>query len=169
MKIRVNVTIRLAKHSDLESINRIYNQSVPTQCATADCFPVSMQQREAWFQKHTPEKYPVFVAETGQKIVGWLSFSAYRAGRRALRHTAEISYYIATDYQGKGIATQLFAYVLSNAQRYGISALLAILLEHNTASRKLLEKYGFERWGRLPDIVRFENRTASQLIYGRHL
>jgi RimJ/RimL family protein N-acetyltransferase len=45
--------------------------------------------------------------------------------------------------------------------------LLGILLERNTASRRLMEKCGFEVWGRLPDVALIDGELVSHLYYGR--
>lgn len=55
------------------------------------------------------------------------------------------------------------------AKALHITVLIAILLDGNQASIALLKKYGFHEWGRLPQIVQFENSTVDHLIYGRKL
>lgn len=34
-------------------------------------------------------------------------------------------------------------------------------------SRRLLEKFGFERWGVLPEVDEFDGRLCGQWYYGR--
>src|SRR5688572_9266370 len=73
--------IRLAKMDDLPAIVDIYNQSIPSQQATGDTQPVSVEGRLAWFHEHHPDEHPIFVAEVDGHISGWCSLSAYRLGR----------------------------------------------------------------------------------------
>ncbi|MCD4679556.1 MAG: GNAT family N-acetyltransferase [Bacteroidales bacterium] len=134
--------IRKAKKEDLPLINYIYNQSVQTKMSTADIDPVTIEERERWFKSHD-EDHPVFVAEEKEQLIGWISLSAYRPGRRALRFTAEVSYYVHKDFQKKGIGSLLMAYTVENAPKYGIRTLFAILLENNSSSIKHLEKFNF--------------------------
>ena len=47
--------------------------------------------------------------------------------------------------------------------------LLGYVLGHNEASLQLFEGMGFERWGRLPRIARFEESERDLVIVGRIL
>jgi len=161
--------IRLAEVNDLPTIVDIYNQSIPSQQATGDTQPVSVEGRTAWLREHRPEEHPIFVAEVDGQVAGWCSLSAYRPGRAALRFTAEISYYIASAYHRRGIATALAEHALAACPGVGIRHLFAIVLEGNQASVNLLEKMGFERWGYLPRVADFDGREVGHLYYGRHL
>lgn len=161
--------IRIATKKDLRDINEIYNQSIPSRRSTADTEPVNMKERERWFREHKPETYPVMVAETDHGIMGWIAFTPYRPGRKALRHTAEISYYIHTDHQDRGVGSQLMEYAIKIAPQYGFKNLIAILISHNHASIKLLEKFGFSEWGRLPETVNFEEDTYDHLYFGKKI
>ncbi|RZT95634.1 phosphinothricin acetyltransferase [Ancylomarina subtilis] len=161
--------IRLAQTSDLEAINTIYNQAVLARYCTADLDSISMREREIWFQTHSEENYPVFVGEESGEVVAWFSFSAWRSGRRALVQTAEVSYYIHDQHFRKGYASQLMSFALTKAPELGFKNLFAILLEPNIASIKLLEKFGFELWGRLVDVAEIDGEVCSQRIYGRQV
>jgi phosphinothricin acetyltransferase len=161
--------IRLARIEDLPEIVAIYNQSIPSQRSTGDTQPVQVEERKNWFLEHTAEKYPIFIAETDGQIAGWCSLSAYRPGRAALRHTAEISYYIAQEYHRQGVATALIEHAIAACPELEIKNLFAIVLERNTASLKLLEKMGFEKWGYLPRVADFDGEETGHLYYGQHV
>jgi L-amino acid N-acyltransferase YncA len=163
------MTIRLARNGDLEAINRIYNQAVVRRFCTAHLQPVDMQYREQWFTRHHPEKYPVFVSERDGAITGWMSISPYREGRQALSHVGELSYYVDRDFQRQGVGSSLLGHAIAEAPRLGISVLIAILLDRNPASIKLLEKFGFTRWGSMPGIAVIGGETADHLYYGLKL
>ncbi len=160
--------IRKARKEDLPSINNIYNQSVHTKMSTADIDPVSLEEREKWFNSHD-ENHPVFVVEENRQLIGWISISPYRARRKALRFTAEVSYYIHRDFLKKGIGTKLMEYAIANASKYNIKTLFAILLENNAASIKLLEKFNFEKWAHLPGVADFDGDEVGQYYYGRRV
>ncbi len=158
--------IRKAKEADLIFINEIYNQSVDSQISTADMYPSDMDGRREWFESHDKDKYPVYVAEKGDVLIGWVSLSAYRPGREALRFTAEVSYYVHQDYQKKGIGSGMLEFILGKAPDYNIKNVFAILLDTNIGSIKLLEKFKFQKWGHLPDIADFNGRECGQFYYG---
>lgn len=169
MAKETNFLIRTAHPDDLPAIVAIYNQAIPSKRSTGDTEPVRVEDRAAWFQEHTPGKYPIFVAEVAGEVAGWCSLSAYRPGRGAFRHTAEVSYYIASAFQRRGIATALLEHALAACPRLQLRHLIAIVLEENEPSLRLLEKMGFEKWGSLPGVADFDGREVGHLYYGRHV
>lgn len=161
--------IRKAQQKDLKAINDIYNQAVDTRYSTADITPISLKSRKIWFIEHQPKNYPVFVAEINNKVLGWLSFSPYRKGRMALSSTAEISYYIHKDFRRKGIGNALLNFAIKKASKYNFKNLLALLLEHNKGSIRLLEKSGFKKWGLMPRLAEIDGEEYGHLYYGLRL
>ncbi len=161
--------IRLAQIEDLPTIVDIYNQSIPSQCSTADTLPVQVEQRTNWFLEHSPENYPIFIAEVNEQIAGWCSLSPYRPGRAALRSTAEISCYVALEYDRKGVANALVGHAIVTCPGLGIKNLFAIVLERNAASLKLLDKMGFEKWGYMPRVADFDGEETGHFYYGRRV
>lgn len=163
------VKIRLAEEKDLLAVDAIYNYWIKSERSTADTIPYSREEREGWFREHSPEKYPVYVADNGGEVVGYFSFSPYRKRREALRYVAEISYFIAPGWQGRGLGSLLMEHAIGVAPGFGFRTLIAILLEHNAASIALLRKYRFKEWGRLPGIVVFGDKRYDHLFYGLKL
>lgn len=160
------MNIRVARTEDLEQLTEIYNQAIRAGGKTADTEPFTAQERSEWLRKHSEKTYPVYVAEKGGSILGYLSISPYRPGRAALRYTAEVSYYVHLKYQRKGVGSELMEYALSNCGKLGIKNLFAILLETNTASIALLEKFEFSKWAHLPLVASFDGVEVGQLYFG---
>ena len=46
---------------------------------------------------------------------------------------------------------------------------MAILLDINEASTRVLKKFGFEKWGHLPNIAEINGSKCGQFIYGKNL
>ena len=158
--------IRLAAESDLPRIVAIYNQAVDQRGATADLTPVSVESRRQWLADHRPDSRPIWVAES-DAIAGWCSLSGYRPGRMALRHTAEISYYVDRDHRRQGVARRLIEHALAACPSLEIRHQMTSPLDINTPSIRLLESFGFEQWGQLPDVAEIDGRRCGHLIYGR--
>jgi len=158
--------IRTARQADLARIAEIYNQAVALKSATADLDPIEPGDRVRWLEEHVPEKYPIYVAEVDDKVIGWCSLSPYRPGRMALRYTAEISYYIHEGYRRKGIGSALVKHAIAQCEKLGIKTLFALLLDVNVASVKLLEKHDFAKWGHMPNVADFDGQECGHLIYG---
>ncbi len=162
-------SVRLALLEDLPRLTAIYNQAIAARNATADTVPFTPDQRLEWFNLHTPEAYPIYVCtDAGGQVQGWLSVSPYRS-RPALARTAEVSYYVDYGQHGRGIGSMLMAHAIRQAPSLGRKIYLAILLEWNMPSRRLLEKFGFERWGYLPEVAEFDGRLCGQWYYGRRV
>lgn len=86
-----------------------------------------------------------------------------------MRFTVEVSYYIHNDYQRRGIGIELMEFAVQRSKELNYGTLIAILLEWNIPSIKLLEKFGFQEWGRLIDIADFDGYTCSHLYHGLKL
>ena len=161
-----SATIRLATQDDIPAIVAIYNQAILRGGCTADTDPIDPIQWQHWLDIHPADKYPVWVAVDSHAVVGWVSISAWRPGRKALVGVAEVSYYVHNDFQGRGIGQQLLLHAIRHMETLQLHTILAILLGVNSRSITLLEKHGFTRWGTLPGVARFTNSSSDQVIYG---
>ena len=160
------MNIRKATIKDLQALVEIYNQAITVGQKTADITPVTIEDRVKWFNDHTSDKYPIWVAEKDSLVLGYLTLSAYRPGRMALRYTAEISYYVHFEHHRQGVASNLLQYALDICTSLQIKNLLAILIDNNQDSIRLLKKYGFEKWGHMPRIADFNGVEVGHLYYG---
>ena len=113
------MTIRDAIVADLPAIVAIYNASIPGRAATADTQPVTVASRSDWFHEHNPNVRPLWVAVQNDIIAGWLSFQSFY-GRPAYHATAELSVYIAPNWQRKGIGNALLSQAVVQAPRLGV-------------------------------------------------
>jgi phosphinothricin acetyltransferase len=162
------MNIRDAADSDLADIVRIYNEAIPGRQATADTEPVTIAERTAWFAEHSPQSRPLWVVEDDGAIAGWLSLQSFY-GRPAYQATAEVSIYVSSSYQGRGIGRRLLREVIEKSGRFGISTLVGFIFGHNEASLRLFAGEGFERWGLLPRVAQLDGRERDLVIVGRRV
>jgi L-amino acid N-acyltransferase YncA len=160
--------IRLATEQDLPGILAIYNATIPQRIATADLEPVSVENRQEWFAKHTADQYPIFVIEKAETVIAWLSFQEFYA-RPAYHATAEISIYVDTNYRHQGIGSYLLSYALHHSPELGIKTLLGFIFGHNQPSLRLFTKFGFQEWGYLPRIAELDQIERDLVIVGKRL
>jgi len=146
-------TIRDATDKDLPAIIEIYNQSIPAGRSTADTSPITVADRVEWFRQFDPAKRPIWVAEDEGRIAGCVYLTWFYGGRPAYDKTAEISTYIATDYQRKGLGALLKQKMIEACPRLGVENLISMYFDHNEATKKLNEKFGFQVVGHLPEIA----------------
>ena len=92
---------------------------------------------------------------------------AYRQGN-IHRRTAEIGFYIAEEYWGKGIATvavsKICDYLFSNSD---IIRLYAEPFSYNTASCRVLEKAGFKYEGTLESNAVKSGKICDMKMYAK--
>jgi L-amino acid N-acyltransferase YncA len=160
------MNIRTALPSDLPALVAIYNQAIEAGHQTADLSPMTVDERRGWFESHSPHTHPIFVAEEDGTVLGYCTISPYRPGRMALRHTAEISYFVDARHRRRGVASRLLTFAVEACPSLDLRTLFAIVLETNTVSIRLLKRHGFERWGHLPGVAVFDGVEVGQDYYG---
>ena len=163
-----DMIIRDARDADLPVIIDIYNASVPTRMVTAELEPTTVEARLPWFHEHAPDQYPVWVAESDSRVIGWLDFKKFLP-RCAYRGTAEISVYVDEKFRRRGVARRLLEEAIARASSLGINAMIGLIFAHNEPSLRLFDRLGFERWGLLPRIARLDGIERDLAIVGRHI
>lgn len=161
-------TIEDARPSDLAEIVEIYNSTVAGRMVTADLEPVSVQDRQRWFQEHNSHHRPLWVLRTENGIAAWFSFQSFY-GRPAYNGTAEISVYVSEHHRGSGAGSILLAKALEEAPRLGLQNLVGFVFGHNKPSLGLLKKFGFAEWGVLPGVAVMDGVERDLVIIGRKL
>lgn len=162
--------IRLAQPDDLPHIVKIYNQSIAPKASTADLSPVTVADKESWFNEHlnTPTR-PIYVLTTEHGVLmAWGSFSEVK-NRLAYHISSEISIYVDNSYQGLGLGSLMLERMIYQAPKLGIVNILALIFGHNKPSLALFGKYGFEQWGRLPKVCDMQQFRADIVIMGKSL
>ena len=157
--------IRSAVESDLAAIVQIYNAAIPGRMSTADLEPVSVESRLAWYREHSPNSWPIWVMESEQNIVGWLSFQLFY-GRAAYQHTAEVSLYVSPDRQRCGIGQKLLQSAILRSPELQLKNLIGLIFAHNQPSLRLFEKFGFQQWGYLPQVTELDGVERDIVILG---
>ena len=160
--------IRDATIEDLPAIVAIYNSTVPTRMVTADTEPVSVASRQKWVADHSLAWRPLWVAEEGSQVAGWLSFSSFY-GRPAYNTTCEVSVYLAREHRHRGLGTEMLRRCIEHAPQIGVITLLGFIFGHNELSLRLFEKMGFQRWGHLPRVAVLDGVERDLIIVGRRV
>ncbi|MDX8289047.1 GNAT family N-acetyltransferase [Metabacillus indicus] len=159
--------IRKAVRSDLPAIVEIYNSTIQSRAVTADLTPVTVADREAWFNNHTDMR-PIWVMTDEDKVVAWLSFESFH-GRAAYQYTAEVSIYIDQNVRGKGIGTTFLQAALDACPELGIKTLLGLVFGHNEASLRLFKRFGFEQWANMPRVAELDGVERDLVIVGKRV
>jgi L-amino acid N-acyltransferase YncA len=168
MQRTVSFAHRIAKREDLPDIVNIYNSTIPSRMVTADTDPVPVESRVRWFEEHSAASRPLWVAEAGGRIAGWLSFSSFY-GRPAYHKTAEISVYVHETYRKQGLGSYFLGEALAHAPSLRLDTLLGFIFGHNLPSLALFERFRFERWGQLPRVAVLDGIERDLVIVGRRV
>ena len=144
--------VRSATHNDLPAILEIYNDAVLTTTASYDYEPRSMEHRVAWFQQHTEQNLPIFVAtDSDSRIAGWSSLSRFH-DRKGYQFTVENSVYVAEAERGRGIGKLLLAPLIASARERRLHAIIAVIDADNVASIRLHARFDFVEVGRFKQV-----------------
>jgi L-amino acid N-acyltransferase YncA len=158
------ISVRDATSNDLAAIVAIYNQSIPAGRATADTQPVTVESRRAWFGRFDPQKRPIWVAEEEDRTIGCVYLSSFYEGRPAYDQTAEISLYLDSDYQRRGLGSLLMQRMIDACPRLGVTTLIGMHFDHNKATHRLNQKFGFELAGHLTEIAQVQGHKRGLMI-----
>lgn len=159
-------TISIAQQSDLADIVGIYNSTVAGRQSTADLVPASIESKQAWFDVHGGNRPLLVLKNQAGELMAWGSFSDYYP-RDAYRITAEISIYVRHDMRGVGVGKILLRYMMEKAPQLDIHNIIAVIFGHNHASIRLFHSFGFEEWGRLPQVCDMEGMLADIVLLGK--
>jgi L-amino acid N-acyltransferase YncA/GrpB-like predicted nucleotidyltransferase (UPF0157 family) len=147
-----SLVTRKATLSDLDAITDIYNEAVLTTTATFDTEPKSISERLQWFHSHD-ERHPIWAAELDGKVVGWISLSKW-SERQAYHDTGETSFYVKSEYRGKGIGTALMQTLIQEAQQLHYHTIIARIAGESDVSLHVHTKFNFLQIGILKEVGR---------------
>lgn len=117
-------------------------------------------------QRHTVERdhrQSWAIRDASEELIGAIGFMHLRPG-----HRAEIGYWLAQPFWGRGIATRAVAELCAfGFAEHGLLRVYAHVFEMNPASARVLEKAGFVLEGRRPKHVFRDGVAFDDLLYGR--
>ncbi|MGE0568646.1 MAG: N-acetyltransferase family protein [Bacteroidia bacterium] len=154
-----------ASINDLERIVDTYNQTISSGIVTADTEEQSIENKINWFNSHNPTGRPIWLILHESSYCGWISFSNFY-GRPAYSITSEISLYLDSNWQNKGIGKRALQFAISQAPSLGIENILGFIFSSNLPSIKLFMQLGFKEWGCLPNVAQIKDDRLDLIILG---
>lgn len=147
-------------------------------CKYADNKKIADNLRDIFPYPYTEQDAAAFltaaIRENGQQCLFAIDIGGEAVGGIGLtlqndvnRKSAEIGYWLAESFWGKGIATEAIRRMVDFAFRhFELVRIFAVPFAHNTASRRALEKAGFRYEGTLRDSVYKNGIIFDSCIYG---
>lgn len=154
---RVGDAAALTRHGNNRNIWLNLRDSFP--------FPYSEADAKAWLGAAAlQEPETSFAIATPDEAIGGISIQMQYD---VYRKSAEIGYWLAEPFWGKGIATRAVrAMTRYSFDRFDLLRLYASVFAWNTASARVLEKAGYRLEGRMRDAVVKDGRVTDLLLYG---
>ncbi|AMV69473.1 phosphinothricin N-acetyltransferase [Pediococcus damnosus] len=160
------IEFKIATQEDLPFIVNVYNQTIAGHTVTATLTPVTVAERQPWFDAHKPDEHPIWLAFVDGKRAGWVSLSPYHP-REAYRITAEISIYIDQRFRHLGLGTKMVQYAEQAAPKLGLKNIVCLIFGANLPSLGLFEKLGYKTWGTLPNVALLAGKMMDLKILGK--
>jgi len=149
---------------DWGNVRSIYAEGIKTGCATFETDPGTW---ETWNAAHLPAHR--FVARGGgpaAALIGWAALAPV-SSRRVYAGVAEVSVYVASVSQGKGVGRSLLEALIASAEEAGIWTLQAMIFPENVASLKLHFACGFREVGRREKLGKLDDKWHDVLLLER--
>lgn len=160
--------IREAEKEDLKYILDIYNHAILNTTAVYSYEPVTLENREQWFESKKSNSEPIFVYTKDDIVVGFATYGSFRDWP-AYSNTVEHSIYVDPKTRKEGIATKLLEKLISDIKNKGYKTIVAGIDDTNEGSIKLHLNFNFVECGNIKDVGykfdRWLNLAFYQLIF----
>ena len=162
--------IRLAQPVDLPGIAVIYDREVQHSTATLDTEVRTEVEWQQWLDEHPPERYPAFVAVSGDsnEVLGWSALKRW-SPRRGYDRCVEVSVYVHHESRGLKVGQNLLQTLIDAAIERGHGYLAARIGAASAASLKLHAKLGFEHVGTMRRVGEKFGEVVDVVLMGRVL
>lgn len=162
-------TIRYATDADLSAVRRLFNVLIPdTTVAWRDDLATE-EEMMTWFADQQAAHHPVLVAELGDEVVGYATWSTFRGGARfpGYRHTAELTIHVDGSRHRSGVGRALIDALISAARERDIHVLVAGIDADNEGSIRFHGSLGFTEVARMPEVGRKHGRWLDLVLMQR--
>ena len=159
-------SLRDWRHGDEEALQRnADNINVSRYLVDAFPHPYTLEHARDWIGRHAgADPQTQFAIVIDGAPAGGVGFAL---GKDIWRRSAEIGYWLAEPYWGRGVVTDAVRAACRYAfETFDLMHIFAGLFEPNIASRRVLEKAGFVLEGRLRQHVTKLDVTMDDLIFG---
>jgi L-amino acid N-acyltransferase len=130
--------------------------------------PSDLATRQAWLADRGSRGFPVLVAETGNRVVGFASFADFRPWP-GYRHTVESSVYVDPAMHRHGVGRAMMKVLVERGMSLNKHIMVAGIDATNKASIRLHGSLGFIEVGRMPRVGTKFGRWLDLVLMQRTL
>ena len=159
--------LRKWEFSDLEDlVKNANNYNVASTLRDAFPYPYTVEDGKEWIEFAENEEWGYnFAITIDNKAVGGIGLIV---GKDIERKSSEVGYWLGEDHWGKGISSSALRCIVNFAfNDLDLERIFAVPLEHNIASRKVLEKNDFVLEGILRNSVFKYGKLHNQALYAK--
>lgn len=163
----MKISVREWRKSDATSLAAaLSNKKILDNLRDGPPYPYTEKDAEEYISSvlnSDPNDTFAYAIEVDGKAVG--SIGAFRQGN-IHRHTAELGYYLAEEYWGKGIMTSAVKQLCEKLfAETDIIRIFAEPFSYNTGSRRVLEKAGFKLEGIMKNNAVKNGKVIDMALY----
>lgn len=164
----IEVTIRPAIEADAEAILSFARElfvSTDQVVTVPEEFTITPEQEKSFILNHADKPDAVlFVAVSGNKVVGFLNFNCHP--KRKLAHTGELGVSVLPAFQKNGIGRALIETLQVWAMKQtGIEKLCLEVFHTNEHAIRLYQQLGFTQEGRKLKAVKQHDGSYADILY----
>jgi phosphinothricin acetyltransferase len=160
----MEIKIRKYNVEDTATILEIINYNILNSTALYDYNTRSLEAQTAILEEKIAKGFPVIVAESDNKVVGFGFYSEFRF-REAYKFTVEHSVYADVNFVGKGIGKLLIEELISLAKSQNLHTMIGVIDSENVSSIEFHEKFGFEIVGTIKESgYKFDRWLHSVIV-----
>jgi phosphinothricin acetyltransferase len=153
--------VREMHQIDSESVLEIYRMGLETRNAT---FETKVPAWQEWDSKHLIHSR--FVSDENGIIRGWAALTPFST-REVYRGVAEVSIYVASNFRGRKIGSELMNQIIISSESNGIWTLFSSVFPENEATLKLHLKFGFRIIGKREKIAQLDGIWRDTILLER--
>ena len=165
----MNIELRKWNEADFPAISEIFTRCDRSYLSDGLPMPYMVEHAQGWYENTVIPRdgkdglYRIIFVDG--KPAGQISVACYADIRS---RDAEMGYILSDEYKGRGIMTQAVALACAEAfETLDILRITAEVFFPNAASRRVLEKNGFEQEGTLRRAVCKDGNVYDLCIYGK--
>jgi phosphinothricin acetyltransferase len=158
----MNLQLSPISMADRKEIVDIFNHYIETSFAAFPAHPLPYDAFDSILNKC--KGFPTVTAKDDQgSIVGFGLLHAYNPFP-VFSGTAELSYFIKSEWTGRGIGTMMLDYLCQKAREKGITTLLASISSLNDQSLRFHRRKGFKQCGCFQNVGQKKSATFD-IVY----
>lgn len=146
-----------------EAIKAIYIEGMNTGNATFEK-PNSLNTYKNWIQGKIA--HSLFIYQQGNEVLGWVVLSPV-SSRNVYAGVVELSIYVASQAQGKGVGSALMQQVINYAESQHIWTIQTGIFPENETSLQLHKKFGFREIGVREKIGKMDGKWRDVILIER--